>query len=641
LIQIVGLAFSLLVMTNAVLAADVRSPSEGYLRELRDRADQAQLANQRYWHVLLHYRPNLINGWTSEADEPGFFLAPNGKTDPRAELHATLAQMFSPELIGRSKQPAQCAFIARYHWLKEQLAIDDQRLPPLPCERFKAWYAALAPEGVSLIFPAAYMNNPSSMFGHILLRIDQKGQVEQTRILAYTINYAADVDTDNGIMFAVQGIFGGFKGYFSTMPYYLKVQEYRDFENRDIWEYRLNFTELQLRHMLMHAWEMGNASFDYFFFKENCAYHILSLLEAANPELHLAEHFVIWTVPADTVRVLSEYPGLLGPAVYRPSRSTKIRRKLETLSGDELGWLKRVTKDPSEATTAEFRRLVPDRQAFILDVASDYLLYQSVTDDTQAKKYGDRNRAVLSTRSTIRVKPNDTPILPYTSPPEEGHKTSRAGLALGGRNGHFFEELAVRAGYHDLLDPERGYTPDAQIEILSAAVRHYEDLNQTRLERLTLANVVSLSPMDALFQRPSWKVSGGLETVRPLRNDASCRFCTNWNFNTGIGASVERRWVGREVFFAFAEVDANYGEAYAERHRVGGGGTMGLLSSVTDRWKLMLSTTYLRFPLGDRSDDWRTSFQQRVTLARNLAVRMELSHRYRDDQAFLTIQAFF
>ena len=57
------------------------------------------------------------------------------------------------------------------------------------------------------------------MFGHLLLRVDQKGQTKRTSILAYTINYAADVTTDNGILFAMLGLTGGFKGYFSTHPY--------------------------------------------------------------------------------------------------------------------------------------------------------------------------------------------------------------------------------------------------------------------------------------------------------------------------------------------------------------------------------------------------------------------------------------
>src|SRR3989454_953467 len=233
------LAFLLVVTT--VGAAEGKD--DAYLTELIRRASEARLAEQRYWHLLLHYRENLGGGYTSEVDDPGFFMAPTGKTDPQAELEATLAKFFSDELVGRSRQPAQCAFVARYHWLKSELAIDDRRLPPQTCERFQSWFAEMNPQSITLIFASAFLNNPSSMFGHTFLRIDQKGQTEQTRLLAYTINYAAEVTTENEFAFAILGVFGGFKGYFSTIPYYIKVQEYRDFENRDIWEYRLNRSE--------------------------------------------------------------------------------------------------------------------------------------------------------------------------------------------------------------------------------------------------------------------------------------------------------------------------------------------------------------------------------------------------------------
>src|SRR5215831_3748120 len=51
-------------------------------------------------------------------------------------------------------------------------------------------------------------------------------------------------DAYSGIAYPIQGIFGFYKGYFSTIPYYFKFNEYPDTENRDIWEYRLNFTEV-------------------------------------------------------------------------------------------------------------------------------------------------------------------------------------------------------------------------------------------------------------------------------------------------------------------------------------------------------------------------------------------------------------
>ncbi len=297
----------------------------------------------------------------------------------------------------------------------------------------------------------------------------------------------------------------------------------------------------------------------------------------------------------------------------------------------------RITQDPSLIRSDEFRGLSSERQAFVLDLTSDYLRYRSVTDEAHAASYKEKNRAVLTDRSAMRVTLEEMRITPFAAAPEQGHKTSRAGLGAGWRNDELFEELTVRAGYHDLLDPDSGYTPDAQIELAAFSLRHYERSDQVRLERFTLANIVSLSPMDALFKAPSWKINGGLQTVR----HNGCRFCSNGVLNGGVGAALESHLMGREVYFAFAEAEANVSHAYDENHRIGGGGTVGLLANLTDRWKVLLSTTYLRFPLGERSDDVRLFFGQRYTLQQNLAVRFEFNHRDRDNDAVFTVQAFF
>ncbi|HET9130970.1 MAG TPA: DUF4105 domain-containing protein, partial [Terriglobia bacterium] len=468
-----------------------QSGRELYLQQLIDRAEQVKLAEQREWHLLLHYRKGLFGGYESEQDDPGFFLSSDGKTNPAAELNATLAKFFSDELVGSTRQPAQCAFIARYHWLKEQLNFDSARLAPLACERFHRWYEDFDVQSISLIFPSAFLNNPASMFGHTLFRVDQKGQTEQTRILAYTVNYAALVPPDAGIAYPIKGIFGSYKGYFSTIPYYLKVQQYRDIENRDIWEYRLNLTENQLHRFLMHAWELGNAYFDYFFFKENCSYHLLALLDYADPDLHLTDEFVIWTVPADTVRLIVSKPGLVSDVTYRPSRSTVIKRKRESLPAAQRDLAHQITQDPGAVTSAAFIRLTLSKQAFVLDLASDYLRYRIETTDSPKPEWKERNRAVLTARSQLRIPSEEFTVRPFARRPELGHKTSRASVGGGWRNDDTFEEATVRAGYHDLLDPEVGYTPDAQIEMASITVRHYNRADQTRVERATLLNLLS------------------------------------------------------------------------------------------------------------------------------------------------------
>ena len=143
--------------------------------------------------------------------------------------------------------------------------------------------------------------------------------------------------------------------------------------------------------------------------------------------------------------------------------------------------------------------------------------------------------------------------------------------------------------------------------------------------------------MDGLFHAPSWKFGLGMNTIR----HSDCRLCSNGYFNGGIGGSAESHWLKRELFFAFAEVEANYSGAYEERHRIGGGGSVGMLADLTERWKLLASGTYLRYPLGDKSDDFRWTVGQRVTLLQNLTLRLDYNHRDYDNDVILSVHAYF
>jgi len=66
-----------------------------------------------------------------------------------------------------------------------------------------------------------------------------------------------------------------------------------------------------------------------------------------------------------------------------------------------------------------------------------------------------------------------------------------------------------------------------------------------------------------------------------------------------------------------------------------------MLTDLTDRWKLMLSGSYLRYALGDKSEDIRWFAGSRYTLSQSWALRVEYNHRDRDDDVLLSVQAFF
>ncbi|HBZ93219.1 MAG TPA: hypothetical protein DEO91_05800, partial [Pseudomonas sp.] len=128
-----------------------------------------QLAADPYWIALGHYETGKLGGWRSYVDDDDFFLAKNGDSDPAAELQATLEALYQPAELG-DRHP-QCIYPARTRWLKAQLQLND--LPNPDCAEYRNWIADVNPHSTVLVFPAAYLNSPSSMFGHTLLRIDQ------------------------------------------------------------------------------------------------------------------------------------------------------------------------------------------------------------------------------------------------------------------------------------------------------------------------------------------------------------------------------------------------------------------------------------------------------------------------------------
>lgn len=241
------------------------------------------LANDPYWISLGHYETGKLGGWRSYVDDPKFFLAADGPSHPEAELRATLIALYAPASLG--DQHAQCVFPARTRWLREQLQLND--LPQPACNEFHTWYTDIAPHSAVLVFPAAYLNSPSSMFGHTLLRIDQADiDSNGTAMLSYALNFGAFIEgSDNSILYAWKGLMGGYPGLFALVPYREKLSEYNRLENRDLWEYRLNLTPEETGRMVEHVWELKQIRFDYFFFDENCSYRLLELLQVARPGL--------------------------------------------------------------------------------------------------------------------------------------------------------------------------------------------------------------------------------------------------------------------------------------------------------------------------------------------------------------------
>jgi len=621
----------------ALLAQPALAADDAYLAELVARSRELRLAERPEWRKLVHYAPDLIGaGLHGLLDNPAFYNSPQGKTRPQAELEATLASFFSDVEETPERQNPQCAFIARRAWLEEALRFDPRRLPLRDCPRFREWHAALNAQRLTLVFASAYLNNPSSMYGHTLLRIDARDQDERTRLLAYAVNSAATTDETNGLTFAIQGLIGGYPGTFSILPYYLKVREYSDMENRDLWEYELELAPHELERVLRHLWELLPAYYQYYFFDENCSYHLLGLLQVARPELELTAPFRWWALPVDTVRVVAAQPGLVTRTVYRPANATIIGARLNNLSEEERS----IAKDLSlgRAPSGDALRGRPaERAAAVLETGYDYVNYRRATGKQDVADPARLARELLVTRSQLDV-PSQSPAIDPGTRPDQGHRTSRAALGIGKRDGRAFQELTLRPTYHDVIDADAGYVRGAQIEFFDMALRHYDD-GATRVERFVPVDILSLAPRDDFFQPRSWRVAGGWH--RMFLRDSSEPLVAS--LDGGAGAAWSGR--GRALFYALGEAALRAHHNLEHGYSTGAGARVGTLVDPAPRWRLHAYASGINYFLGESDEPRALGLQQRFAVGRDSALRLDLERRREAGRQFnsvsLSLQLYF
>ncbi|MFA7822111.1 Lnb N-terminal periplasmic domain-containing protein [Aeromonas dhakensis] len=492
------------------------------------------------------------------------------------------------------------------------MQLDD--LPRPDCAEYRRWLADINPHSTVLVFPAAYLNSPSSMFGHTLLRIDQADvDSHNTALLSYALNFGAFIEgDDNSILYAWRGLMGGYPGLFALVPYRDKLSEYNRLENRDLWEYRLNLTPEETTRMVEHVWELKQIRFDYFFFDENCSYRLLELLEIARPGIELTEHFPLTAIPTDTVRAVKD-AGLIERIDYRPSRERELLARAEPLDRDEQAWVLRLSDDPAQLKEADFLALPAERRALIQEAAFRLVRYHA--NDEERSSNAQRSFQLLGA-----INRNPPPPLEVERPPlpEEGHESRTWQLAGGSRDDRAFAEYGLRMAYHDLNDNLDGFPLGAQIEILQLQLRQYEN-NHWQLQRLDLANIRSLTPRNALLQPLSWQVGGGLERV--LGEDGDSRLVGHFSGGAGASWQLSRDLLG----FALGTARLEYNEDFAAVIAPALGFNTGLL------WRNPVGNLTLE-AAGDYFHNGevrrRLSLNQQWEVSRNLGLRLSAQREF-------------
>lgn len=605
---------------NALSASDTSS-----LASLISAASATNLAEMPQWRAFLHYKPSLGGRWLSQVDSPHFFMSDTGKRSPQAELNATLAAFYSRKAKPPLRLTAYCRFIARRYWLADQLPELADLIPEQDCPEFDRYIEYLDADSLTLIFPSAHPNSPSSAFGHTLLRVDKKDQRQESRLLNMSINFAAQVPPSvSTAAYAARGLTGGFRGTFTLLPYHLKLREYGQIENRDTWEYRLLMDKPKVDLVLRHTYEMLISHFDYFFFSENCSYHLLSLLEVAYPEKPLTEHFGLWTIPVDTIRMLRDV-GLASEPQFIPSSIRTLRARRSQLPESDAALALRALKTGLPGIEQSLQELAPVRQAGILDLLSDYERYNRLRDDSSAGGSNARERAILSLRSKLGVKSEPTIVKQPDASPDRGHGTGRVTLKYQNNEEQADSiELTIRPAYHDFRDPSKGFDDKATIELGLIGVAYDTEAKEAYLNKFTVLSIESVEPRGDFFKPVSWRTN--IKWTRPGLDERH-----EFKFNAGVGVAYQTS-ARNPVFFAFGESDLVDAPRFNQRRQLRLGATAGAHWEPINRLRMGLEMSYRRQVGGDYTES-ESQLWLGLAVAEQLSLNVSVAS---EDQAGLS-----
>jgi hypothetical protein len=461
---------------------------EKYKEELIQKAVALRLHEKRYWRILLHYLDEPF-AKDSHIDDPQFFLSTEGKTNPEAELIATIRAIFQPKEDDKIHPTER--FIARFVYLTEQLQIDINRLPYNPMPVFEAAYAEIDPVKLYIMFPSGYIESPASMFGHTFLLLENRNQPWHKSL---SINYAAHTEEISGLLYAFKGLTGLYKGYFSYLPYHKKITEYNDIDSRDLWEYAYNFKDDEIRKMILHLFELQGVYSNYYFLDENCSYNLLFLLEAARPTLQLVNKFNFACEPIDTLREMINQD-CIESVDYRPSKLNKIHHYASKLSDTQVNYAIDLALNKKKPNPNELNAIAQtDREkAIILDLAADHSQYLLAKDYIKIDTYRTSFFAIIKERSNIEYEKNEMSDISVPIKPEDSHYSKKVGIGIGLENERTFSELQFRFTNHNLMDDERGLNKNSQLIFGNLFLRYFPIDNEFLLQRFDIVDIDSLS----------------------------------------------------------------------------------------------------------------------------------------------------
>jgi len=467
------------------------------------------------WKSLLQVTNNKIN-----IKDPSFILS-GDNFSLENELVKTIQSFF--DVPNDSFKHPICRFPARFFWIKSELGLNDGIFPDVRCPELEEYLQRAPAEKIYLVFVSENVSQPSSMMGHVFLKLS--GYDYYSSHIEHAVSFYTIIDTINIPLLIFKSTITGMNGFFSLLPYSEQAKKYLEVEDRNVWEYELDLSEESKMLMYYHIWELKDLQMRYLFTGYNCAtviYNILSL----SSENFSKNNNQLWITPKDVVKETYQNNLIVGTKLI-PSDKWNIRMLSEALDNNSIDYIYNLFNKKK----FEHLELSEDitKSLYQLELITSYSNYLYKHREIDKKELNTiTNEISKATEEKIPQIPYYIDLSQYKSPLKTSDD-SQLGLGYKMKKGRNNVKLYFLPASNSLSDDNREYFNENFLKLGELSLLINE--KSIKLESFQLYAMKSLIPWNKFVKGMSGEFRLGLEEHydKKLKNHVSV------NVSGGIG----------------------------------------------------------------------------------------------------------
>jgi len=484
------------------------------------------------WLKLLYYQ-KVNNTLKGEVASDSFYLHPEGKYNPTKELNYSISLINSQQ--GNKPLDFSCLFPARasliHQWKLAKVKSN--------CPKLNSWKQHIDLKSIHYIYTSQYPSNPASVFGHSFILLKSHSQPE---LMNLTVNYAADVPQKIGPFdYILRGLGGGFDGTYTIQPFYSRIQQYNNVEDRDMWSYQLDFNSQEMDQFLNHLWEIKDRfKMPYHFLTKNCSGILLKLIAAIKTEHSLYPKNPLYIAPAESLKNLNEW-GIIKSYQFYPSTGKKLKY-----------YLSKMSRKQKNTFASSFSKRILQSEA-----TKDPLVLSAILYNLEIKRHQNhgtledidkvyRTKVLIHRSKLSKFKEIDHPSPPPTILSHDPIKLSFGHLRNNSLQSY---KLSFRPALHEINDRTYSYIPFSEIIFLDTNLL-YNSHHGLQLDDLTFFKFANLRAASLTNTPVSFAFNSGLKSNSIMNLNGqyysyltpeagiSFNFFNNFNISTHLYTSL-------------------------------------------------------------------------------------------------------